>query len=661
MYPVIGEFALVLALATAIIQATVPLIGAVRNEPRTMRLASVAAQAQFLFLLTAILCLGYSMVHNDFSVKYVALNSNTALPLQYRIAAIWGGHEGSLLLWAFFLSIWGLAVTLFSRSISLVFRTRVLAVMGMIAIAFLSFMIYTSNPFDLLPQAPAEGRDLNPLLQDPGLIFHPPMLYMGYVGFSVAFAFAMAALMGGRLDAAWARWSRPWTLAAWIFLTGGITLGSWWAYYELGWGGWWFWDPVENASFMPWLVGTALIHSLSVTEKRGEFKNWTVILAIFTFSLSLLGTFLVRSGVLTSVHAFASDPTRGVYLLVLLGLVIGSSLLLFAVRAPNLKGKAQFETLSRETALLVNNALLITAAIAVLLGTLTPLVFDAMAIGKISVGRPYFDVMFPILMAPMIFVMGIGPMARWRKADVPEMRKRLLPALIVALITAAIVPFLFGQWNFGVSFGMLLAGWVIMASLIALGQRIRQKQRLSNLISALRGTPLSFYGMITAHLGVGLFIIGVTLTSSYSTERDVRMRPGERLDLAGFQFVLEGIRQVPGPNYMAARGTVQVYQDGRHLETLEPEKRTYRVSTMPMTEAAIDDGFLRHLYVSLGDPIGDGSWSVRVYHKPFIAWIWWGTLTMALGGLLAAGDRRYRVAARKAVETARRDAATAAA
>ena len=646
MIPEIGQLALVLALLLALVQGTIPLVGAQLGMRGWMALARPVAQGQFAFVAVAAACLVASFVNNDFSVLNVASNSNSQLPLPYRVAASWGSHEGSLLLWVLMLAGWSVAVSLLSRHLPAEMVARVLGVMGLVSVGFLLFMLATSNPFDRLLPPPPDGRDLNPLLQDPGMVIHPPLLYMGYVGFSVAFAFAIAALLGGRLDATWARWSRPWTTAAWCFLTLGIMVGSWWAYYELGWGGWWFWDPVENASFMPWLVGTALVHSLAVTEKRGTFKTWTVLLAICAFSLSLLGTFLVRSGVLTSVHAFATDPRRGTFILAFLVLVIGGSLLLFGLRAPRVGGGGRFELVSRESMLLANNLLLVVAAGSVLLGTLYPLFLDALSGGqtKISVGPPYFDAVFAPIMAPLVFLMGVGPLARWKQASLPDLWTRLRWALGVSLATALAVPFVAGKWTPLVSFGLLLAAWVAAATVVGVRERIRHAR--GGLFARLASQPRAYWGMTLAHLGVAVFIVGVTMVKGYETERDVRMAVGDSITVGGYTFRFDGTREVTGPNYRAARGTVEVTREGRRVATLHPEKRHYHVQQMPMTEAAIRSSILGDLYVSLGEPVADGAWSVRVYHKPFVTWIWFGCIFMALGGALAIADRRYRVKVR---------------
>jgi cytochrome c-type biogenesis protein CcmF len=628
MIPELGQFALSLALAVAVFQSAAAFWGAERSNAAWMSFARPAAQGMALLVAFAFGCLVYCFATNDFSVLYVAQNSNSALPLQYRIAGAWGGHEGSLLLWTLILGVWMVAVSLFSAHLPEDMVARVLGVMGVVSAGFLAFMLFTSNPFDrLLPAAP-DGRDLNPLLQDPGMVLHPPMLYMGYVGFSVAFSFAVAALLSGRLDATWARWSRPWTTVAWMFLTLGIALGSGWAYYELGWGGWWFWDPVENASFMPWLVGTALIHSLAVTEKRGAFRSWTVLLAIVAFALSLLGTFLVRSGVLTSVHAFAVDPTRGVFILGLFALFIGGALVLYAWRTSRIGLGGSFEPVSRESFLLANNVLLAAAAGTVMLGTLYPLVLDAVGGGKISVGPPYFEAVFVPLMAPALFLMGIGPLARWKRASLPELAVLLRWSLAISFALGMLLPLAMGKWSAMVGFGLALAVFILLNSLISLRRSLRQTR--------------SHYGMVVAHLGVAVFVVGVTLVKGYESEKDVHIRPGETVEVAGYVFRLEKISDVAGPNYQAARAEVSVSRDGKPVTVLYPEKRIYTVQGSTMTEAAINTGFTRDLYVSLGEPIEGGTWLMRMQYKPFIDWIWGGCLIMALGGLLAASDRRYR-------------------
>ena len=653
MIPEIGQFALTMALAIAIILTVLPLVGAHRRIHQWMALAAPAAHAQFAFLLIAFICLTVAFIKSDFSVRYVMMNSNEALPFMYKISAVWGAHEGSLLLWALILGGWTTAVAAFSRNLPIPFKARVLGVMGFISVGFLMFMMITSNPFERLLPAATHGRDLNPLLQDPGLIIHPPMLYMGYVGLAVPFAFAIAALLDGRLDPAWTRWTRPWTLTAWVFLTAGITLGSWWAYNELGWGGWWFWDPVENASFMPWLMATALIHSLAVTEKRGAFRAWTVLLSIFGFSLSLLGTFLVRSGVLVSVHAFASDPERGAFILVFLTIVIGAALALYAWRATDVSGGGQFTLMSRETLLLVNNVLLVVACASVLLGTLYPLIADALFDDKISVGKPWFDSVFAKLMLPLAFVLGIGPLTRWKRDATGALGKRLRVAFILALVLgAAATAIAFPPGGIAVVISLALASWVCLTTLQAVGGRIANKR---NKLAALIALPAEFSGMVLAHIGLAVFIVGVTITSTYSIERDVRLAPGESHRMAGYRFEFQGVRDVKGPNYTAEQGRLLVYEDQQLIATLTPEKRRYPVQAQAMTEAAVDVGFFRDLYVALGEPLGNNAWSVRLYHKPFVRWIWLGPLLMCIGGIIAAADKRYRMT------PSRRGAATPAA
>ena len=652
MVPEIGHFALILALCVAIVQSTVSIAGAQLGGKSWVAMAKPAAQAQFIFVALSFLCLMYAFIQNDFSVSYVAMQSNSLLPLVYRISAIWGGHEGSMLLWVLLLSVWTFAVARFSKSLPNDMVARVIGIMGLVSVGFYLFILFTSNPFERLLPAAADGRDLNPLLQDPGLIIHPPMLYTGYVGFSVAFAFSIAALLSGRLDAAWARWSRPWTTVAWMFLTIGIGLGSWWSYYELGWGGWWFWDPVENASFMPWLVGTALVHSLAVTEKRASFKNWTVLLAIFAFSLSLLGTFLVRSGVLTSVHAFATDPKRGVVILILLLVTIGVSLVLYAWRAPKVGLGGRFQLVSRESMLLVNNVLLVVAAAAVLLGTLYPLLLDALGMGKISVGPPYFNLVFVPLMTPAVFLMAAGPVARWKQASIPDILSRLKWAAAIAVIMAFVTPLIMGGFGWLRPLGYAMAFWVASAMVITLVERVRKVKAPGGFFSKMFSLPNSFLGMCTAHMGVAVFIFGVTMVSSFEVEKDVRMEVGDTVEIGGYTFQFNGVNKVKGPNYNANRGNIQVTKNGSVVTNLYPEKREYLVQTMPMTEAAINTGVTRDLYVSLGEPVSNGAWSVRVYYKPFVVWIWGGCLIMAFGGLLAVTDRRYRLKVKTTEEEA---------
>lgn len=632
----IGHFALVLTLCTAFIQGVPPLIGVLRGRADWIALARPACQMTFLWMLVAYLSLTWCFYVNDFSVAYVAGHSNTRLPLMYRLSAVWGGHEGSLLLWVFLLTAWAFAVAQWSRRLDGVMVARVLAVLGLIAVGLVLFVLFTSNPFDRLFPIPREGRDLNPLLQDPGLVYHPPMLYMGYVGFSVAFAFAIASLMSGRLDAAWARWSRPWTTVAWVFLTLGIALGSWWAYGELGWGGWWFWDPVENASFIPWLMGTALIHSLAVTEKRGSFMNWTVLLAIATFSMSLLGTFLVRSGVLTSVHAFATDPTRGVFILILLSIVVGSSLTLFAWRAAQVRSMGRFEWISRESFILMGNVFLVVAAGSVLLGTLYPLLLDALRLGKISVGPPYFNAVFVPLMTPVALMMAITPLVRWKQDHWAQCLRRLRGVGLASGGAAVVLPLWMGAWTPLTALGCFLAVWVAGSVVMQCAERLRKP--------TWRGVASSWWGMQLAHLGIAVFMFGVTMVGGYQDERDIRMAPGQRVGIAGVDLIFKGVEDVRGPNYTAARGRFEMHQNDQPVRTMYPEKRHYWSSRMPMTEAAIDIGWTRDIYVALGEPLEGAAWTVRVLYKPFIDWIWSGCLLMALGGVLAVADRRYRIA-----------------
>jgi len=650
MIPEIGQLALALALCLALAQASLGLAGAARGDGLWMAAVRPAAQGQFVFVAIAFGCLTYAFVANDFTVAYVASNSNSSLPVAYRVTGVWGGHEGSILLWTLILGVWTLGVTFFSRHLPDDMVARVLGVMGIVSTGFLLFTLFTSNPFLRLFPAPADGRDLNPLLQDPGMVIHPPMLYMGYVGFSIAFSFAVAALLSGRLDAAWARWSRPWTTAAWAFLTVGIALGSGWAYYELGWGGWWFWDPVENASFMPWLVGTALIHSLAVTEKRGAFRSWTVLLAIVAFALSLLGTFLVRSGVLTSVHAFAVDPTRGIFILALFALFIGGALVLYAWRTSRIGLGGDFKLVSRESMLLANNVFFAAAAGTVFLGTMFPLAMDALNLGKYSVGPPYFELVFVLVMAPALFLMGIGPLARWKKASLPDLATRLRWAFAASLAAGLVLPFAMGRWSALVAFGLLLAAWIAASGIVQLYEKIRNAAGGGSAWARLRSTPRATYGMLLAHFGVAVFVTGVTLVKGYDSEKDVRMEAGDTVELGGYTFRMDGVKDVRGPNYVAARAQIQVSRHDRAVTTLYPEKRIYTVQNMPMTEAAIDTGFTRDLYVSLGDAVSATAWLVKVQHKPFIDWIWGGCLLMALGGALAASDRRYRVAAKRQQE-----------
>ncbi len=632
----LGQVALVTALLASLCLGLFPLLGARREHAPLMDIATPGAVAQFALVVLAYVLLTWAFIAQDFSVEYVALHSNSRLPMMYRFTAVWSAHEGSLLLWALVLAGWTLAVALFSQTLPTAFRARVLAVMGWISAGFLLFILYTSNPFSrLLPAAP-EGRDMNPLLQDPGMIIHPPMLYMGYVGFAVAFAFAVAALLGGQVTREWVRWTRPWTHVAWAFLTIGIALGSWWAYYELGWGGWWFWDPVENASFMPWLVGTALVHSQAVTEKTGAFRNWTLLLAIAAFSLSLLGTFLVRSGVITSVHAFASDPTRGTWILVYLLLVVGGSLTLFAARAPKMAQGSGFDTVSRESLLLLNNLVLGVMAAMVLLGTLYPLAVEALGAGKISVGAPYFGLMFSLLLVPLVTALPLGVFSRFRRDRLGRLLGQLRWLLALAGLGGLGVAMWLPEAGAFAPLGTAGAVWLMAASLAWPLRRLRGQ-------GSARGFTRAETAMTLAHFGLGVFLVGISLTGATGSERHLRMAPGDRFDLAGYQFVFEGMRRVDGPNYAADEGAFTVYRDGRPAARLAPQKRRYLRDGQVMTEAAIDPGLTRDLYVSLGEPLDGGqAWAVRLYHKPFVRFIWLGALLMTAGGLLAASDRRYR-------------------
>ncbi|WP_286877148.1 MULTISPECIES: heme lyase CcmF/NrfE family subunit [Pantoea] len=646
MMPEIGTFLLCLALGLALLLSIYPLWGAARQDARLMTLARPLTWGMFLAIAAAFMVLVHAFVVNDFTVAYVATNSNTLLPVYYRVAATWGAHEGSLLLWVLLLSSWSLAVAIFSREMPRDALARVLAVMGMINAGFLLFILLTSNPFArTLPDFPIDGGDLNPMLQDIGLIFHPPLLYMGYVGFSVAFAFAIASLMTGRLDTAWARWSRPWTTAAWVFLTIGIVLGSAWAYYELGWGGWWFWDPVENASFMPWLAGTALMHSLAVTEKRGSFKAWTVLLAIATFSLSLLGTFLVRSGVLVSVHAFASDPARGMFILAFLIIVIGSSLLLYALRGGQVRSRVQSEIWSRESFLLGNNVLLIAAMLVVLLGTLLPLVHKQLGLGSISVGEPFFNTLFSWLMAPFALLLGIGPLVRWRRDEPQKLWKRLSAGLVVTLLLSVLLPWLLEDRIEAMTVtGLLMAIWVTLLTLMELHERATHRH---SLLKGLWHLSRSHWGMVLGHLGVAVTVLGIAFSTQYSVERDVRMKAGDSIDIHRYHFVFRDVHNLQGPNYSGGVAIIDVTRDGKPEAVLRAEKRFYTAARTMMTEAAISGGFTRDLYAALGEELDNGAWAVRLYYKPFVRWIWFGGLFMAAGGLLCLLDPRYR--ARKKV------------
>ncbi len=649
MIPEIGNIALTLALVLSILLAVYPLWGAHRQHEALMATAKPLAIGLFTFTLIAYVCLTYAFVTDDFSVAYVAQHSNSRLPLYYKITAVWGGHEGSFLLWVLMLSIWTVAVAIFSNGIPLAMVARVLSVLGMVGIGFYLFMLLTSNPFNsMLPFFPVDGRDLNPLLQDFGMIIHPPMLYMGYVGFSVAFAFAISALISGQLDSTWARWSRPWVIAAWAFLTVGIALGSWWAYYELGWGGWWFWDPVENASFMPWLVGTALMHSLAVTEKRKAFKSWTVLLAIAAFSLSLLGTFLVRSGVIVSVHSFASDPTRGLFILGILIVLSGLGLLLYALRAASLKSPGRYQAFSREVLLMGNNVFLCAATLVVLLGTLLPLIHKELGLGSISVGAPFFNQMFTLLIVPFVLILGLGPLTRWKQQSANALKKQLLVAAGIAISAGILVNFSYDAPTYMGVLGMVLVFWILVTTIQEVLQRLSSMPSAgvaqSGALSKLRKLTPSHWGMVLGHVGFAVTIIGITLVSNYESERDVRMDVGDTVSLGGYAFKFIDVQKVQGPNYKADRGIFDVYQDKELIAHLTPEKRLYIVQRMPMTEAAIHSTLTRDLFIAMGEPLDNGAWAIRIYIKPFVIWLWAGAAVMAIGGVLSISDKRYRMA-----------------
>ena len=641
MIPEIGQFALILALSLAICQGVIPLIGAYRNDVAMMSVAKTAATGQFVFVAVAFGCLTWSFLTSDFSVLYVANHSQLSLPTIYKISAVWGAHEGSLLMWILILAAWTVAVARFSSALPEAFAARVIGVLGLLSIGFLLFALLTSNPFDRLTPPAADGADLNPLLQDPGLAIHPPLLYIGYVGFSVAFAFAIAAMLSGDLDQRWAKWTRPWTTLAWMFLTLGIMLGSWLAYYELGWGGWWFWDPVENASFMPWLIGTALIHSLAVTERRGLFKSWTLLLAITAFSLSLLGTFLVRSGIIVSVHAFATDPTRGFFILAFLAIVVIGALILYAWRAPSLDSEVGFSLLSRETFLLLNNVLLVVAATLVLMGTLAPLVIELLNGGKISIGPPWFEIAFLVPMIPLVLLLGVGMHTAWRTQDKrPWVALLRIPA-IAAIVIGVLLPLLFyGRTSLLLALGVAAAVWIIVMSLI---QPVRSMRRKEGAAAITR----SALGMSVAHLGMGLFVLGVTLTSAFNIESDRALTPGESIDVGAYEFEMRELRDVQGPNYSAVEAIIEIRKGGEFVATVRPQKRQYLVQKSWMTEAGIHVAWNKDLFVALGDQLGNGAWSVRVQYKPMIRFIWFGAIIMALGGLIAVSDRRYRLTASK--------------
>ncbi len=642
----LGQFGLVLALVVAILQGTIPLVAAARGNLPQMRFASSAALVQFLAVSLSFAALTIGYVGSDFTIVNVAGNSHSLKPMLYKISGVWGNHEGSLLLWAWILSLFGFAVALFGQQLPSSLKARVLAIQGLIGVGFLLFILFTSNPFERLDPAPFEGQGLNPLLQDPGLAFHPPFLYLGYVGLSVTFSFAIAALIEGKVDPAWARWVRPWTLAAWGFLTLGIALGSWWAYYELGWGGWWFWDPVENASFMPWLIATALLHSAIVVEKRDALKNWTILLAIIAFSFSLLGTFIVRSGVLNSVHAFATDPARGVFVLAFLIVVVGGSLSLYAVRAPQMKTGGLFAPISREGALVLNNLLLSTAAATVLLGTLYPLFLDAFSGEKVSVGPPFFNATFLPLAMPLVFALAFGPFLPWKRADLKGVFSRLKFATVFVFVTLGVTWWLVDDGPILAFVGMALFAWLLAAVAIEFASRIKLFQtNLAESWRRFKNLPRSVYGMTLAHLGVAMVILGITASEAWQSERLGVMMPGETVTVGGYDFTFEGAETAKGPNYDILRGTFRASQNGKPIVTLQPEQRVYQSPPMETTEAAIWPMLSADLYVVIGEEDGKGGHATRIYHKPFISWIWGGAIVMFIGGLFSLSDRRFRIGA----------------
>ena len=642
----LGNYGLALALALSIFLAILPLVGAEKGNAKLMSLGRPLTWAMFLALSLSFGSLFYLFAVNDFSVQYVVNNSNSTLPLQYRLSAVWGSHEGSLLLWIWLLALWAVGVATFTRKMPEEAVARVLSVMGLISIGFMVFIIFSSNPFNrTFPDFPADGRELNPMLQDVGLIFHPPLLYMGYVGFSVAFAFAIASLMTGKLDTAWARWSRPWTMAAWVFLTLGIVLGSWWAYYELGWGGWWFWDPVENASLMPWLAGTALIHSLAVTEKRSTFKAWTVLLAILAFSLCLLGTFLVRSGILVSVHAFASGPTRGLYILAYLVFVIGGSLLLYAFQGTKIKSLDNYQRYSRESLLLLNNVMLIAFLSVVFLGTILPLIHKQIGLGSVSIGAPFFNQMFLILMVPFAFILGIGPLVKWRRDQISAIRTPVMISLVMMIALGFGLPYLVGNRITATSvMGVMMSAIIVILSLYEMHTRATHRH---SFLMGIFKLSRSHWGMVLAHLGVAMTVFGIAMSHNFSIEKDVRMREGDSVQILDYNFTFKGLKITDGANYQGGTADIEITRNGKPEATLHAEKRFYNVSKMGMTEAAIDWGFTRDLYAALGEQLDDGSWGLRLYYKPFIRWIWFGGVFMALGGLLCMLDKRYRIRVRE--------------
>ena len=648
----LGHFALILALMVALVQGTLPFFAAARNNAAGMQLASTAAIAQFLCVTVSFAALTHAYVTSDFSVLNVVNNSHSLKPMLYKVAGVWGNHEGSLLLWVLILTLFGMLVAVFGRSLPPGLRSRTLAVQALISVGFLLFMLFTSNPFERVAVAPLEGGDLNPLLQDPGLAFHPPMLYLGYVGLSITFSFAVAALIEGKVDAAWARWVRPWALLAWAFLTGGIALGSWWAYYELGWGGFWFWDPVENASFMPWLIATALMHSAIVVEKRDTLKSWTILLAIVGFSMSLIGTFLVRSGVITSVHAFANDPERGVFILALLMVAIGGSLLLYAWRAPSLKGGGMFKIVSREGALVLNNMLLTVITAMVLIFTLAPLIYELMGDQK-SVGAPVFNFFFVILMVPLIIALGFGPLLAWKRGDIGNAMVRLRISLILTLVLTGLSAVLIWGRDAYALIGIALALWLTFAAIVEMAKKAGwPKTSLGGTVSRIFRLPRAAWGMTMAHIGVAVVVAGATGASLLTAEQTVAMKIGDKTEIAGFEISFDKVSEVEGPNYFALRGHYTATRNGEVVARFEPEKRRYMASGRETTEAAIETYSWYDLYVVIGNRTKNGGYVARIYHKPLAPWLWLGSIMMMLGGFLSLSDRRLRVGAPRRAKVA---------
>ncbi|RZF93068.1 heme lyase CcmF/NrfE family subunit [Pseudoalteromonas sp. CO302Y] len=641
MIPELGYFSLTLAMVLSVLLCIFPIWGAHTGNLRLMRAAPSLAIGQFVFVLLSFAALIYASLTDDFTVSYVAYHSSSTLPWYYKITSTWGGHEGAILLWLVMQAGWTAVVAMRSKSLPWVLRARVLGVLGFLGVGFMLYTLLMSSPFErLLPYFPVEGRDLNPLLQDPGMIIHPPLLYMGYVGLSVSFSFAIAALLTGKLDNTWAKWSRPWTMTAWGFLTLGITIGSWWAYSELGWGGWWFWDPVENASLMPWLVATALLHSLSTTEKRGVFKSWTVLLAIAAFSLSLLGTFIVRSGIIVSVHAFASDPNRGMFILAFLAIVVGGGLSLYALRVSQVKSEGRYKFASREVALWLNNIFLVVATLIVLLGTLLPMIHKELGLGSISIGEPFFNKMFAILLVPFAILMGIGPLLRWKQNKWSMLQNKLALSAIVSIVATA--AWLYSSYDVIAPLTFIataLAVWIFVTTLVDLAAKVTIHKTLAE---GFKRLGLSYWAMVLGHVGLAFVIAGVTLTSAYSVERDVSMKLGDKVALNEYQYRFDGVKSIRGANYSGHAGVVTVLKNDKQVTVLHAEKRRYDIGMQFMTEAAVDAGFTRDLYLALGEQLSQGAWSLRIYHKPYVRWMWLGGILISIAGFLVLGDKRYR-------------------